>query len=257
MDAGQLLVLAAAGVAAGVVSVVVSLASLVSYPVLLALGLPPVAANVTNTVALVGTGIGATVGHRPELAGLGRLCVRLCVVGAAGGAAGAGLLLVLPATSFEAAVPVLVAAASVVILVQPAITARLAARSAAGARGVRPRVRRGLLAAALLAGCVYVGYFGAAGGVVLLAVLTPLLAGLPLVRVNAVKMVVAASANAVAAVGFVAFGPVDWGAAVPLGLGFLAGGWVGPAVARRIPAAAFRLLIGVSGLAVAAWLAVR
>ncbi len=255
MDLLDVLFLALAGVAAGVVSVVVSLASLVSYPALLAVGLPPVAANVTNTVALVFTGVGATVGHRPELAGLGRTCLRLSVVGALGGALGAVLLLLLPASSFEAAVPVLVAAASLVILVQPWVTARLAARAARTEREARPGLRRLVLAGALLGACVYVGYFGAAGGVVVLAVLSSLLS-LPLVRTNAVKMVVSLAANLVAAVGFALFGPVDWLAVVPLGLGFLAGGWLGPRVARRIPAQAFRLVIGCSGLAMAAWLAV-
>jgi hypothetical protein len=94
---GAVLVLIGAGTLAGVASTVAALASLVSYPVLLALGLPPVSANVTNTVALVFTGAGAAAGSRPELAGQGRLVARLGALTALGGAAGAALLLLTPA----------------------------------------------------------------------------------------------------------------------------------------------------------------
>jgi uncharacterized membrane protein YfcA len=234
----------AAGVLAGVVSVVASLASLVSYPALLAAGLPPLAANVTNTVALVGVGFGAAAGSRPELAGQRDRLWRLGLLNAVGGAAGAALLLLSPAAAFEAAVPVLVAGAALVLL--------------APARWRRPAGREGSpwLGGAVVAVAVYTGYFGAAGGVLALAVLTALL-DQPLARTIAVKNVVSAAANGVAALAFALFGPVDWAAVVPLALGFAVGGLLGPALVRRLPAEPLRVGIALAGLAVAATLAVR
>src|SRR6266571_772503 len=174
-----ILVLFGAGTLAGISSTVASLASVVSYPVLLALGLPPVSANVTNTVALVFTGAGAAAGSRQELAGQGRLVRRLGPLVALGGAAGAALLLLTPAPAFEAVAPVLIGCASLLLIVQPKIPG-LAARP--GGERSRP------LRAALSAVAVYVGYFGAAAGILLLAVLTAML-DQPLARINAVKNV--------------------------------------------------------------------
>jgi uncharacterized membrane protein YfcA len=133
---------------------------------------------------------------------------------------------------------VLVATASLVLLVQPKI-GRLTARF----RGVP-------LQAAVYAVAIYTGYFGAAGGVLMLAVLAALLE-LPLVRVNAVKNTISGLANGVAALGFTAFGPVRWSAVLPLAAGFLAGGWIGPALVRRIPGEALRTAIALCGLGVA------
>jgi uncharacterized membrane protein YfcA len=237
----QILVLLGAGILAGVTSTVASLASVVSYPVLLALGLPPVSANVTNTVALVFTGAGAAAGSRPELAGQGRLVARLGVLAAAGGAAGAAVLLLTPASAFQAVAPCLIGGASVLLIVQSRI-AYLNARPG----GERSWPLRGALAAV----AVYIGYFGAAGGIGLLAVLTAML-DQPLARVNAIKNVMTGLANAAATVGFVIFGPVRWDAAAPLAAGFLIGGWIGPALVRRLPARTLRTGIGLCGIALA------
>jgi uncharacterized membrane protein YfcA len=236
-----ILALLGAGTLAGVFSTIAALASVVSYPVLLALGLPPVSANVTNTVALVFTGAGAAAGSRRELAGHGRLVLRLGLLTAAGGACGAALLLLTPASAFEAVAPCLIAAASLLLIVQPMVSA-LAPRP--GGERSRP------LRAALAGAGVYVGYSGAAAGILLLAVLSAML-DQPLASVNAVKNVASGLANAAAAVGFALFGPVRWSAALPLAAGFLAGGWIGPALARRLPARALRLGVGVCGLALA------
>src|SRR5579863_8539266 len=124
MKVSEALVLLAAGTAGGIFSTVVSIASLVTYPVLLALGVPPLAANMTNTVSLVLTGAGSVAGSRPELAGQGRQVLRLGAITALGGAAGAAVLLGTPAGSFALVVPVLIAGASVVLLVQPALRKR-------------------------------------------------------------------------------------------------------------------------------------
>lgn len=240
MPGADVLLLLGAGVLAGVVSTVVSLASLVSYPALLAVGLTPLSANVTNTVALVFTGVGAAAGSRPELAGQGGRVLRLGWVTAAGGAAGAALLLLTPEAAFEAVVPWLVGAASLVMLAQPRL-----ARWRGPGEGSTPALRVALFAVA-----VYVGYFGAAGGVLMTAVLAAMLTG-PLARTLAVKNALSGFANGVAALGFAVFGPVAWAAALPLAAGFLAGGWLGPAVVRRLPAERLRVAIGVCGLAVA------
>jgi uncharacterized membrane protein YfcA len=236
-----ILALLGAGTLAGVFSTVAALASVVSYPVLLAFGLPPISANVTNTVALVFAGAGAAAGSRRELAGQAGLVLRLGLLTAAGGAAGAALLLLTPASAFEAVAPWLIGAASVLLIVQPMIAALAA----------RPGGERSWPLRAALAGVgVYVGYFGAAAGILLLAVLSAML-DQPLARVNAAKNVVSGLANAVAALGFALFGPVRWAAAVPLAAGFLVGGWIGPALVRRLPARAMRLGVGVCGLALA------
>ncbi len=128
MTVADLVVLAVAGIAAGIVSTVAALASLVSYPVLLALGLPPLTANVTNTVSLSFTAIGAAAGSRAELAGQAARLRRLGLVTALGGAAGAAILLLTPASSFESAAPVLIGGSSLVLLLQP--SPRDAARGA-------------------------------------------------------------------------------------------------------------------------------
>ncbi len=234
-----MLFLLGAGVVAGVVSVVASLASLVSYPALLAVGLPPLAANVTNTVSLVLTGIGSAAGSRPELAGQGSEVRRLGLLTAAGGAVGSAVLLLTPASVFEVVVPGLVAGASLVLLARPWLN-RLQ-RSASADRGLR---------AGVFVVAVYVGYFGAAGGVLMLAVLTAL-RDAPFARTNAVKNVLSLFANAVAAASFTFFGPVDWAAVLPLGAGFLVGGRLGPAVVRRLPGDPLRVAVAVAGLAVA------
>jgi uncharacterized membrane protein YfcA len=239
--AAELPILLAVGVLAGVVSTVASLASVVSYPALLALGLPPVSANVTNTVALMFTGVGAAAGSRPELAGQGRRARTLGVLTAAGGATGAALLLLTPARGFEYAAPLLIAAGSLAILRRPQ-PADADARTD-GRRAV-------LLRLGVYAVAVYIGYFGAAGGILMLAVLTRMFAQ-SLARTNAVKNVISGLANAVAGIGFAIFGPVRWSAAVPLAVGFLIGGWLGPALVRRLPARGLRIFIGVGGLAVA------
>lgn len=244
MKISDVLLLLAAGTLGGIFSTVVSVASLVTYPVLLALGVPPLSANMTNTVSLVLTGAGSVAGSRPELSGQGRRVLRLAAITALGGAAGAAVLLAAPAGSFALVVPVLIAAASVVLLVQPAIKKR-AERS-----GASPRPPGLAHRAALFAVAMYVGYFGAAAGIMLLVVLSGMIDE-PLVRVNAIKNAVSGAANAMAAVCFALFGDVRWKLVVPLAAGFLIGGWIGPAIARRVPAQAFRLFVAVCGLGLA------
>jgi len=157
---------------------------------------------------------------------------------ATGGGAGAALLLLTPARGFELVAPVLIALGSLVILRRP-----VPSRPADPVPGWLPQV--GVFAVA-----VYVGYFGAAGGVLMLAVLIRLFSQ-SLARTNALKNVISGLANGVAGVGFAIFGPVQWAAVLPLALGFVAGGWIGPALVRRLPARGLRVFVGICGLAVA------
>ena len=247
MKISDVLLLLAAGTLGGIFSTVVSVASLVTYPVLLALGVPPLSANMTNTVSLVFTGAGSVAGSRPELEGQGRRVLRLGAITALGGAAGAAVLLTAPAGSFALVVPVLIAAASAVLLVQPAIKKRAERAERAGEPSGQPGLARRV---ALFAVAMYVGYFGAAAGIMLLVVLSGMIDE-PLVRVNAIKNAVSGAANAMAAVCFALFGDVRWKLVVPLAAGFLIGGWIGPAIARRVPARAFRLFVAVCGLGLA------
>jgi uncharacterized membrane protein YfcA len=243
VSAADRVLLFVAGLAGGLTGSVAGLASIATYPALLAAGLAPVAANVTNTVALVCSSIGSVSGSRPELRGTGARLRRLCAFGMLGGAAGGALLLVTPSGSFERAVPWLVALGAVSMLGRR----RLVEVEASG-----PPVRHdgpGLLAATGLIG-VYGGYFGAGAGVMLLGVFLHATAeALP--RANAFKNVVLGLTNAVAAATFAVFGPVRWAAVVPLGLGLLVGGRLGPVAVRRLPADGLRLAIALAGLALA------
>jgi|SRR5450755_594419 uncharacterized membrane protein YfcA len=235
------LVLLAAGMAAGIMSTVMSLASLVSYPVLLALGLPPLVANVTNTVSLTATGVGSAAGSRPELAGQQGRVRRFGAVTALGGAAGAATLLLAPAQTFQLVVPFLIAGASVLLAIQPRIK-RLSARPD-GERSIALNV-------ALFGAALYVGYFGAGGGVLLLAVLGVMVEE-TLARINAIKNVISGLANFVAAASFAIFAPVRWSFVLPLAAGFLIGGWTGPKIVRRMPATGLRIAVALAGVALA------
>jgi len=247
VDVGDLALLALAGVGAGVIGSTAGLASLVSYPALLAVGLPPVTANVTNTLGLIGSSIGSVAGSRPELTGLGTKVRQGVPVAAAAGAVGAALLLLGPPGTFESVVPVLVAAASVLLLLSPRIRRAGLRRRAAGVG----RPDGGVVVTVLVfLACVYGGYFGAAAGVMILAVLLSRTdRSLPVS--NALKNVLLGVANATAAVVFAISAPVEWAAVPPLLLGCTVGGWLGPAVVRRVPETTMRWVVGVAGLLLA------
>ncbi|MGY1847177.1 MULTISPECIES: sulfite exporter TauE/SafE family protein [unclassified Blastococcus] len=252
MSVLEFLFLVAAGVGAGLTGSIAGLASLVSYPALLATGLSPVAANVTNTVALVLNSAGSVSASGPELRGQGRRVGRLAVGAVLGGAAGATLLLLTPSAAFERIVPWLVAGASLVLLLQRSPRELAVEGMAAQAATPDPR----WLPVATFAVAVYGGYFGAAAGVMLLALFL-LGTGEGLARSNALKNVMLGMANAVAAVAFVVLAPVAWTAALPLALGLFAGGRLGPRVVRRAPQTLLRRLIALAGLGLAVHLGVQ
>src|ERR1044072_2588205 len=235
MDAGTVLLLASAGFAAGAVNAVGGGGALISFPALLAAGYPSVTANVTNSVALLPGYLGGSLAYRPELVQQRDRIRRLAPTAVLGAAAGAALLLVSPASVFEAIVPWLILAACALLAVQP--------RAAASAQ--RRRDRGGPaweLHAGLFAATVYGGYFGAGLGIVILALLGALLPD-DMQRLNALKGLLSLLVAVVSAVGFVLFGPVAWDAALVVGLACLPGGVAGVLVARRLPAVGLRAVV--------------
>lgn len=239
------LLLVVGGVVAGIIGTAGGITSLVAYPLLLAVGIPPLTANVTGSVAMLGSGIGSTLRAGPDLVGHRPTLARWIPVAVVGALVGAVLLLITPPDLFGRIVPFLVASGAVLLLMQPRIATWNDRR--------RHRAGRGATAAAMTGVTIYDGYFGAGSGVLMIAVL--LLTVEPrLLRANALKNVLLVVADILPAVLFAIFGHVVWSAALALGIGTLAGGLIGPSVARRIPRRALRLCIAVSGFALAVWL---
>lgn len=243
MTALDFSLLVVAGFFTGLIGFVTGMASIVSYPALLAAGLPPVAANVTNTVAMVAVGVGATANSGRELLGRGPTLVRWAVLAAVGGLLGALALLVAPDGAFEVVVPFLVAMASIALLVQPLVRHHIGELSAPW-----------IVPVGILLTSVYGGYFGAGAGVIYLSMMM-LCTAESIWSASILKSFLLGIANLVAAVGFAAFGPVHWGAALALGAGALAGGWCGPPVVKVIPPSALRVAVGIGGLGLAVYLA--
>jgi uncharacterized protein len=244
---GDVALLLGAGVLAGMVGSAGGIASLISYPVLLAAGLPPKPANVADTVAFVACLPGSTVGSRPELQGQGRRVLQLSPLAVVGSAVGAALLLLTPAGVFGRIVPFLVAFAAVALLVQPRVSKWLEERP--GADGwFWPQC-------GLLAVWVFDGYWGVGAGVMALAVLT-LAVETSLPRANALKNVLLGVADVACSIVFILYGPVRWAAVVPLALGVLAGSRIGPSLTRRVPAGVLRIVVALVGFGLAAdlWL---
>lgn len=239
----------AAGLAAGTVNVIVGSGSLITFPTLLALGYPPVLANVSNNVGLVPGAASAVVAYRRELGGQRTRIVKLGSASLAGGVTGAVLLLALPASAFKAAVPALVLLATVLMAVQPRVSRWLATRGDRHIHGGLP-----LLAGVFLTG-VYGGYFGAAQGVILMALLAIFIDD-ELQRLNGTKNALALIVNGVAAVVFLLVTNVDWAVVVLIAAGSTIGGQLGGHYGRRLPAEILRACIVVVGLGVAIALAV-
>ena len=254
MTAAEFALLLAAGVGAGLVGSVAGLASLISYPALLLTGVPPVTANMTNTVSMSLLAVGSVSASRPELRGQRRRLLRHVPAGVLGGVAGAALLVLTPSEAFEKIVPALIGLASGAMLLArpPAELAVEGAREQAR----HPHRDRWWLPLGTFAVAIYGGYFGAAAGVLMLAMYL-LTTGEGMPRGNALRNVVLGAANGVAALGFVVFGSVAWAAALPLALGLFAGGLLGPGIVRRAPQTLLRRLVALAGLALAVHLAVQ
>jgi uncharacterized membrane protein YfcA len=243
MDAGTVLLLAAAGFGAGAVNAVGGGGSLITFPALLAAGYPSIAANVTNSIALLPGYLGGSLAYRPELAVQRERIRALAPTSVLGAAAGAALLLVSPASLFEAIVPWLILAACGLLALQPRAAAFAQRRREGAGSGVA-------LHAGLFVATLYGGYFGAGLGIVLLALLGVLVPD-ELQRLNALKGLLSLLVAVVSAVGFALFGPIAWDAALIVGTACLLGGVAGVHVARRLPAPLLRGLVIAFGVAVA------
>jgi uncharacterized membrane protein YfcA len=241
-------VLLGAGTLAGLVGSAGGITSFVSYPALLAVGVPALAANVSNIVAVVACWPGSALASRMELRGRGPWLARWLPVAALGGAAGAALLLWTPKGVFTKVVPFLVLAGALTLLAQPWLARRCKQRQA-DADG--PLLPTGLVAVSL-----YNGYFGAGSGVMALA-LVLLTVDDDLPRANALKNMLIGAATVVSAAGLVAFGPVDWKAAIPLAIGMFVGSTLGPSVARRVLSEVLRWGVAVLGIGLAGELFIR
>ncbi|TFV89557.1 sulfite exporter TauE/SafE family protein [Blastococcus sp. CT_GayMR16] len=248
MSAVDLLIVAGVALVAGVINSIAGGGSLILFPTLVALGLPTVAANVTNSVAQWPGYLGGVAGFRAEYAGQRGRLIRFGIVAVLGGTTGSVLLLTTPSEAFDVVVPVLVLLASLLLAVQPLLTRRL--RGEEGDRGTRPDPA--WLYVALFLATVYGGYFGGALGVILVGVL-----GIGLHRLklaNALKSALSAVTATVTLVVFGLFGPIDWLVVAVAAPASLVGGFVGARIATRIPSTPLRIFIVVFGVAVSIYL---
>jgi uncharacterized protein len=241
----EAVLIALAGVAAGTINTVVGSGTLITFPTLLAFGVPPVTANVSNTVGLVPGSMSGVFGYRRELAGQRARLLRLGSASLLGGVAGALLLLRLPSSAFDAIVPALIALGVVLVLLGPPIQRSVAAR--AESRGGVPDHGVWWVWPAVAAAGIYGGYFGAAQGVLLMAILGIGVAD-SMQRHTATKNVLALIVNAAAAIVFIAVADIDWAVAGLIALGSVVGGQIGAGVGRRLPPVLLRAVIAVVGV---------
>jgi uncharacterized protein len=251
MSLGEIVAIASAGIAAGTINTVVGSGTLITFPVLLAFGYAPVTANVSNTLGLVPGSISGAIGYRRELAGQWGRVLRFGTMSVLGGITGAVLLLVLPASAFKDVVPVFIALALVLTVLQPRLNRRLDARAATR----QGRIGVVTLVAVYITG-VYGGYFGAAQGILLLAILG---VALPqsLHHTNALKNVLAGLVNGVAGVYFVFAAHVEWAPAGIIAVSSILGAQIGARYGRRLHPDLLRVLIVLVGVAAIVDLTVR
>jgi uncharacterized membrane protein YfcA len=244
----DLLALLGAGAVAGLINTVVGSGTLITFPTLLALGVPPVIANVSNTVGLAPGSLSGAWATHDELHGQRQRVLWLGTASLLGGIAGALLLLRLPSAAFDAIVPVLIGLGCLLVILQPFISKRLAIRRAR--LGLEAGHVHGpiLLWLATAITGVYGGYFGAAQGVLLIAILgIGMDESLP--RINAIKNVLATIVNGIAAVVFVIVSQVNWPAAIAIAVGSVVGAQVGGKVGRKLPPMIYRVIIVAVGIA--------
>ena len=245
----QLAVLAA-GLGAGILTTTVGVASLLSFPVLVAIGIPPVVANASNTVGLIPAGLSGSFGYREELREHPRVTATVILTCAAGAVLGAALLLGLDPSVFEAVVPWLILFTCLLVGAQPWIS-RWLRRHHDASHPPAPRETMSPTTTffAALTG-VYGGYFGAGSGVMMVAVLA-LGLDLELRIINALKTLAVLSGNVVAGVIFLFAADLDWRAVVLLAVGSVVGGYVGARIGRKLPPTVFRVLVVAAGITAA------
>ncbi|MZE56872.1 TSUP family transporter [Streptomyces sp. SID5770] len=241
MSPWEALAVFAAGIGAGTINTIVGSGTLITFPVLLATGLPPITANVSNALGLVPGSVSGAIGYRRELKGQKKRILRLGAAALVGGLVGAILLLALPSDAFDAIVPVLIGLALVLVLLQPRIAAAVKRRRERTGSEAHPDGGPALLVGLLLAS-MYGGYFGAAQGVLYLSLMGLLLHD-DLQRINAVKNILGALVNGVAAVFFLFVADFDWTAVLLIAVGSTIGGQLGAKVGRRLPPTVLRGVI--------------
>lgn len=242
MPAAEIVAILAAGLAAGMINAVVGSGSLITFPVLLAFGVPPVVANVSNNVGLVPGNAAGVFGYRRLLAGQRGRLLRLGALSGLGAAAGAAALLLLPASAFRLIVPGLILLACALVIVQPRLSSWVKAHSGEARPHGGPALAGGVFATG-----VYGGYFGAAQGVILFGLLGVFIAD-DVQRLNATKNVLQTVANGVAAVIFVLVAKVDWPVAALIAAGSTVGGLIGARLGQRLRPGMFRAVVVVIGV---------
>lgn len=247
----EIAVILVAGFWAGMINVVVGSGTLVTFPTLLLFGYPPIVANISNNIGLVGGGLSGSWGYRREIRANRGLLLRLLPLSVLGGLGGALLLLVLPPEAFQAIVPILIIAGLAMVALAPRVQRAAAAKAGETAPDTRPSRRRSLL---LLAGIailgVYGGYFGAAQGILIVGLMSMVTIE-SLQRINAIKNVLTTAVNAVAAITFMLFAwdSIDWAVVLIIAVGATLGGLLGAKVGRRLSPLALRATILVIGTA--------
>ncbi|NHA68957.1 sulfite exporter TauE/SafE family protein [Phycicoccus flavus] len=247
MSAFDALLVVLAGIGAGTINTIVGSGTLITFPTLLLLGVPPITANVSNNLGLVPGSLTGSIGYRRELRGMGADLRRYVPMSLLGGALGAVLLLVLDPDLFRAIVPALIVVGLVLVVTGPRINAwTTRRREAAGDEASDQRV---VIQSGVFGAGVYGGYFGAAQGIILMGILGAL-SGESLQRLNGLKNVLATVVNAVAAVVFLVVAPdrIDWLVVLLVAVGSTIGGMVGATVGRRLPSPVLRTIIVVVGL---------
>ncbi|MFH8577826.1 sulfite exporter TauE/SafE family protein [Streptomyces zaomyceticus] len=245
----------AAGIGAGTINTIVGSGTLITFPVLLATGLPPITANVSNALGLVPGSVSGAIGYRRELKGQKRRILRLGAAALLGGLVGAILLLALPSAAFDAIVPILIGLALVLVLFQPRISAAVKRRREQTGTEAHPDGGPVLLVGLFLAS-MYGGYFGAAQGVLYLSLMGLLLHD-SLQRINAVKNILGALVNGVAAVFFLFVAEFDWTAVLLIAVGSTIGGQIGAKVGRGLSPAVLRGVIIAVGIVAIVQLTLR
>ena len=244
MDFTYIVLLAVAGVAAGAVNAIAGGGSLITFPSLIAVGLPSVDANVTNSVSVFPGYLSSVFGSRADLAGQGGRVRAVLPAAAVGSAAGCALLLLTPARAFEVVVPFLVLGAAAALAFQERL------RGLVGhPRAMSPRRAAVTLQLVVFVGAIYGGYFGAALGVMYVAALA-LVIDEPLKRINAMKNVLSAVVGLVTLIVFAVFARVDWGAVAVLAPAAVVGGYVGARLARRLPQRVLKYIIVTFGTSI-------
>lgn len=231
-----------AGLWAGTINTVVGSGTLVTFPVLVTLGYPPLTATTSNAIGLIPGTVAGSIGYRRELAGQRSRVRRLAIASVTGALCGSALLLVLPEKAFETIVPVLIAFALVLVIVQPKLSRWLAGR------GERPEHGGPLLFVLVFLLGIYGGYFTAAQGIMLMAVFGLLLSQ-SMQRNNALKNVLSAVVNTVAGVVYAFLAPISWPVVALLAVSSTLGGFLGASIGRRLSPAVLRTIIVVIGLA--------